>query len=119
MADLDTKDRERLRSSQFANVDSTGGEHLPINDASHVRRRVQRAVDRRFNRARYDAERTSGLFAVEVREALDPSRTPASLLRAVESTMRPRRVAIWIRDERRLSLVRAVGFPGLVVDMRR
>ena len=37
MATLDTKDREKLRSTQFAYVDSKGGEHLPIHDESHVR----------------------------------------------------------------------------------
>ena len=35
MAELDTEARDRLRSSQFAYVDSAGEEHLPINDASH------------------------------------------------------------------------------------
>jgi hypothetical protein len=42
MATLDTKDRDKLRSSQFAYVDSDGGEHLPINDASHVRNAIAR-----------------------------------------------------------------------------
>ena len=42
MAELDTKDRNRLRSSQFAYVDSKGGEHLPINDESHIRNAMSR-----------------------------------------------------------------------------
>jgi hypothetical protein len=42
MSELDTKDREKLRSSQFAYVDSKGGEHLPINDESHVRNAMAR-----------------------------------------------------------------------------
>ena len=42
MAELDTKARDRLRSSQFAYVDSKGGEHLPINDESHVRNAMAR-----------------------------------------------------------------------------
>jgi hypothetical protein len=42
MAELDTKARDRLRSSQFAYVDRKGGEHLPINDASHVRNAMAR-----------------------------------------------------------------------------
>ena len=37
MAELNAKDREKLRSTQFACVDSKGGEHLPIHDESHVR----------------------------------------------------------------------------------
>ena len=42
MAELDTRKREKLRSSQFAYVDSEGGEHLPINDESHVRNAMAR-----------------------------------------------------------------------------
>jgi hypothetical protein len=42
MPELDTEDREKLRSDQFAYVDSDGGEHLPINDASHVRNAIAR-----------------------------------------------------------------------------
>jgi len=42
MAELDTERREKLRSSQFAYVDSEGGEHLPINDESHARNAVAR-----------------------------------------------------------------------------
>jgi hypothetical protein len=42
MAELDTKDREKLKKSQFAYVDKDGGEHLPINDESHVRNAMSR-----------------------------------------------------------------------------
>ena len=42
MAELDTKDRNKLRSSEFAYVDSKGGEHLPINDESHIRNAMSR-----------------------------------------------------------------------------
>ena len=42
MPELDTKDRERLRDSQFAYIDKEGEEHLPINDASHVRNAIAR-----------------------------------------------------------------------------
>lgn len=42
MAELDTKDREKLRSSQFAYVDAKGGEHLPINDEPHIRNAMSR-----------------------------------------------------------------------------
>ena len=50
MAQLDTKKRDRLRSSQFAYVDSDGGEHLPINDASHVRNAIAR-----FNQTEFES----------------------------------------------------------------
>ena len=42
MPELDAKDRDDLRSNQFAYVDKAGGEHLPINDASHVRNAIAR-----------------------------------------------------------------------------
>ena len=42
MPELDAKDRDKLRSNQFAYVDKDGGEHLPINDASHVRNAMAR-----------------------------------------------------------------------------
>lgn len=50
MAQLDTRDRERLRSSQFAYVDRKGGEHLPINDESHVRNAIAR-----FNQTEFES----------------------------------------------------------------
>ena len=50
MAELDTKARDKLRSSQFAYVDSEGGEHLPINDESHIRNAMAR-----FNQTDFDS----------------------------------------------------------------
>lgn len=51
MPDLDTRARERLRGGQFAYVDSEGEEHLPINDASHVRNAMAR-----FNQTEFESE---------------------------------------------------------------
>ena len=42
MATMDQRDRDRLRRSQFAYVDRKGGEHLPINDESHIRNAMAR-----------------------------------------------------------------------------
>ncbi|MGI8703398.1 MAG: DUF6582 domain-containing protein [Candidatus Limnocylindrales bacterium] len=42
MAELDEQDRKKLRKTQFAYVDSDGGEHLPIHDESHVRNAMAR-----------------------------------------------------------------------------
>jgi len=42
VAELDQEKRDRLRSSQFAYVDRDGGEHLPINDESHIRNAIAR-----------------------------------------------------------------------------
>lgn len=42
MTELDAKDRDNLDRDEFAYVDSDGGEHLPINDESHVRNAIAR-----------------------------------------------------------------------------
>jgi len=42
MATLRERDRDKLRSSQFAYVDRKGGEHLPINDEAHIRNAMAR-----------------------------------------------------------------------------
>jgi hypothetical protein len=42
MAELDTKDRERLPDSDFAYIDRSGERHLPIHDESHVRNAMAR-----------------------------------------------------------------------------
>ena len=44
MAELDTEDRKDLRKDQFAYVDREGGEHLPINDESHVRNAIDFSI---------------------------------------------------------------------------
>ncbi|HEX6139014.1 MAG TPA: DUF6582 domain-containing protein [Candidatus Limnocylindria bacterium] len=42
MPEMSTKQRERLDRDEFAYVDSKGGEHLPINDETHVRNAISR-----------------------------------------------------------------------------
>ena len=51
MAELDTQDRNDLRKDLFAYVDSDGGEHLPINDESHVRNAIAR-----FNQTDFESK---------------------------------------------------------------
>src|SRR5690348_3400117 len=51
MAELDTKDREKLRKSQFAYVDSKGEGHLPMPDESHVRNAMARWIQTEFESA--------------------------------------------------------------------
>jgi Family of unknown function (DUF6582) len=51
MGELSTRQRERLPSSKFAYVDSKGGEHLPIHDASHVRNAIARFDQTDFDSA--------------------------------------------------------------------
>jgi hypothetical protein len=51
MATMTEKQRDRLRSNQFAYVDSEGGEHLPINDESHIRNAMARWNQTEFESA--------------------------------------------------------------------
>ena len=51
MATMTEKDRDRLRKSQFAYVDRKGGEHLPINDESHIRNAMARWNQTEFQSA--------------------------------------------------------------------
>jgi hypothetical protein len=51
MATLTEKDRDKLRKSQFAYVDREGGEHLPINDESHIRNAMARWNQTEFQSA--------------------------------------------------------------------
>jgi hypothetical protein len=63
-----------------------------------LRHRVQRAVDRRFNRARYDADRAVAAFASRLQDAADPDTVHAHLLAAVYQTLEPSHASVWIRQ---------------------
>jgi hypothetical protein len=61
-----------------------------------VRRRVQRAVDRRFNRARYDAEATVAMFAARLQDAIDLDSVRDDLTGVVQQALEPARISIWV-----------------------
>ena len=61
-----------------------------------VRRRVQHVVDRRFNRARYDADRTLGAFAARLQDAVDLDAIRDDLLTAVHEALEPAGASVWL-----------------------
>jgi len=63
-----------------------------------LRRRVQRLVDRRFNRARYDAEQTISAFAGRLRDEVDLEALEAEITATVSRTVEPVSVALWVRS---------------------
>jgi len=65
-----------------------------------LRRRVQTAVDRRFNRSRYDAERTVGSFAEHLRGVTDLTQISDGAVAAVVRSLSPNGAAVWIRSRR-------------------
>jgi hypothetical protein len=60
-----------------------------------VRRRVQRVVDRRFNRVRYDADRMMEAFAARLKDATDLDRVRADLAEVVSQALEPAHVTVW------------------------
>lgn len=63
-----------------------------------VRRRVQRAVDRRFDRARYDADRTIQSLAGRLGAELDLATLSKEIARTADVAVRPATVAVWLRS---------------------
>jgi hypothetical protein len=61
-----------------------------------VRRRVQKAVDRRFNRARYDADQTVAAFATRLKDAVDLDSVRDDLAGVVSRALEPAHVSVWI-----------------------
>jgi hypothetical protein len=60
-----------------------------------VRRRVQGLVDRRFNRARYDAEQTVAAFAARLKDAVDLDAVRDDLAGVVQAALEPAHIAVW------------------------
>ena len=62
-----------------------------------TRRNIQQAVDRRFNRRRYNTARTIEAFAARLRDQVDLDTLSSELLTVVDQTMEPTQVSFWLR----------------------
>jgi len=63
-----------------------------------LHRRVQRAVNRRFNRARYDAGQVADGFAARLQESVDLAAIRDDLANTVHATLEPTHLSIWLRQ---------------------
>ena len=63
---------------------------------SPVRRRVQHAVDRRFNRARYDADEAVTAFAGRLKDAVDLDSVQDDLTSVVKQALEPAHISVWV-----------------------
>ena len=62
-----------------------------------ARRRIQQAVDRRFNRRKYNTAKTIAAYSVRLRDQLDLDTLASELLAVADQTMEPTRVSLWLR----------------------
>jgi hypothetical protein len=66
-----------------------------------LRHRIQKAIDRRFYRAKYDAAKTLATFNATLRQEVSLTELQAHLLGVVEQTMRPTSLSLWIAPRAR------------------
>ncbi|MBK9093858.1 MAG: hypothetical protein IPM84_14030 [Anaerolineae bacterium] len=64
-----------------------------------LRRRIQDAIDRRFFRKKYDAQRVLAQFAQTARDETDLDALTGELARVVQETLQPERVSVWLRKK--------------------
>jgi hypothetical protein len=65
-----------------------------------IRRRTQAAVDHRFNRTRYDAERTVNALAARLRDEMDLPIVRSAVVDAVAHSVEPSAASLWLRPGR-------------------
>jgi hypothetical protein len=62
-----------------------------------ARRRIQQAVDRRFNRRRHDAAQRFAAFNARLRDQVDLDTLTGELLTVVDQSMQPTQASLWLR----------------------
>jgi hypothetical protein len=66
-----------------------------------IRVRVQKTMNRRFNRSHYDAQQVADKFVTSVRDETDPNRIISGLLTVVTTTLEPASASVWLRSDSR------------------
>jgi hypothetical protein len=66
---------------------------------SPLRRRIQNTIDRRFYRRKYDAEQTLARFNQTLHDEVDIETLKAQLVGVVNDTMKPTKIALWVKEE--------------------
>ena len=66
---------------------------------SPLRRRVQQVVDRRFNRARYDAGQTVAAFAARLKDTVDLHSVRDDLAAVIDRALAPAHLSVWISPQ--------------------
>jgi hypothetical protein len=77
-----------------------------------LRRRVQRAVDRQFNRSRYDAEELVAAFTARLRQTIDLDTVRSDLTGVVHEAFEPAHVSVWLPATAPAAPVRALPRTG-------